>query len=126
MTSIPAAADVVESVSIEPPATYAELPGLSDKVGNVFPGAALVDDADVGAKAWARAGRGALYVIGYHATSSADDPTGAARLAFDRLRARRVAASPEGSTSETAYAERSGDRVWIAEHEWRHLEEPGL
>lgn len=72
-----------------------------------------------GAEAYVQPGAGAFYLSWLEAEAAAPE---AVRGAFDRLRERRLASSPEArSTEELRYEERVADGVAIAELEWRHL-----
>jgi hypothetical protein len=103
------------------PSGWREQAGLARSVGTGLRQSAPFGRAPTraGAAAYVQPGSGAFYLSWLEAEAPAPD---AVRGAFDRLRERRLASSPQArSTEELRYDERVGDGVAIAELEWRHL-----
>lgn len=119
-----AGADLSESFHIDPPETYAELRGLSQKIRQT---ARInrhfdIEASEIGARAWARAGSGALYVVWAVTAEPSEDPEASIRKAFDLLREAPVMASPQaGSTRELAYEESVEGDLARSKLVWEHL-----
>lgn len=119
-----AAADPATAFRVEAPESFAALPGLSEKLATTASQSRHfdVEEVSVAARAFGRAGLGALYVTSLEADAPSPDPEAAIRAALDRVREAPAAASPQaGSTTEVAYEESVADRVAEATHEWHHM-----
>jgi hypothetical protein len=120
----PPAPALPSQLSIDPPAGWDLLPGLSRKIAvtaeqSDYFGA---EACESGALAYGRANQGALYLTWVSTLDSVASPESSVRAALDALHEAPYLASPEaGSTQELAYRERSFDGVAEMSFEWAHM-----
>jgi hypothetical protein len=111
-------------LSLEAPAGWDLLPGLSAKIAETSAQTAYFADEPVGggALAYGRANRGALYLTWVDSKAAHPSPESALRVAFDGIHESPFLATSEaGSTQEVLYRERSFDGVAELNFEWAHL-----
>jgi hypothetical protein len=111
-----------DSIAFTVPDGWAALPGHSERIASLGNGAELFETASTtGAAAYARASRGALYIV--WTDGQAASPSGPAdiRSAFDVIHQATSAVDPIGSTKEVEYRERVFDNTAELRFEWAHL-----
>lgn len=113
-----------ESLSIEAPAGWDLLPGLSAKIALTSEQSAHFGEepSTGGALAYGRANRGALYLTWVDGVTAHPSPEAAIRLAFDGLHESPfLAATEAGAAQEVLYREKNTAGVAELNFEWAHM-----